>query len=401
MIISNIQSSEDFENLPSNWKVLKFGEVLQDTSSGNAKYLQSEYLQNGTIPVVDQGKDLIAGYLDGDVAPYKGNLPVIVFGDHTRHIKFIDFPFAIGADGVKVLTPKIEVNPKYLYFFLLKLELPNAGYSRHFKFLKEISIPLPPLEEQKRIAEVLDKADRLRQKDRQLLAKYDQLLQSVFLDMFGDPVKNEKGWEVKMLKEVVHQDKIITYGIVQAGPHVDEGVPYIKTGDIKKGKINTIGLSRTSLAIAKDYKRSEVQEGDIVMSIRATVGTLALVPYELNGANLTQGTARISSGPSINNYYLFNYLLSESVQRWIQNQVKGATFREITLGRLRELPVVIPPKDFQSKFERIFVTIEKQKELVQESISKTDLLFQSLLQKAFKGELSLKATEPAAALDLG
>ena len=102
---------------------LPFDEVFRDESGGNIKTLQAEYLREGKIPIVDQGKELIGGYTEDKSRLCKAELPVIVFGDHTKCLKFIDFPFALGADGVKVLRPKINANPKYLYYVLKSLRI--------------------------------------------------------------------------------------------------------------------------------------------------------------------------------------------------------------------------------------------------------------------------------------
>jgi type I restriction enzyme S subunit len=200
--------------------------------------------------------------------------------------------------------------------------------------LSSLQIPLPPLEQQKKIAAILDAADAYRQKTKALIAKYDELTQSLFLYMFGDPVIKLKKIQFAKLSEVVNSNKIITYGIVQAGENLKNGVPYIRTGDIKNGKILIEKLQKTSPEIAKSYERSKCAVGDIVMSIRATVGTIAIVPPELDGVNLTQGTARISPDTKIiDRYFLYYCLKSKDVQLKIEKQTKGATFREITLGR--------------------------------------------------------------------
>ncbi|UOG63697.1 DEAD/DEAH box helicase family protein [Leptospira noguchii] len=168
----------------------------------------------------------------------------------------------------------------------------------------------------------------------------------------------------------------------------EDGVPYIKTGDIKNGKIIVSGLSRTSKEIAKSYKRSEVKSGDIIMSIRATVGAVALLPNELDGANLTQGTARISPRRSINRFFLYHFLLSDNVQVWINKQTKGATFREITLSKLRELPVLVPPISEQFLFAEFVQHVETQRVFYQNSLTELESLYSSLSQKAFRGELT-------------
>ncbi|MDD5323131.1 MAG: restriction endonuclease subunit S [Methylococcales bacterium] len=194
-------------------------------------------------------------------------------------------------------------------------------------YIQSIKIPLPPLPEQRRIAAILDQADALRAKRREALAQLDSLTQSIFIELFGDPKVLINSGQCKELADVVAPGRIVTYGIVQAGPEVENGVPYVRTGDIKNGEILEHQLARTSYEIASSYSRSAISAGDIVMSIRATVGTTALVMESLEGGNLTQGTARISPGPEVRCEYLLNYLRTDSVQAWIQSQEKGATFR--------------------------------------------------------------------------
>lgn len=252
------------------------------------------------------------------------------------------------------------------------------------RFLDELQIPLPPIEEQRRIAAVLDVADELRAKRRQALAKLDTLTQVIFIDMFGDPSSD---WAVEELADVVADGTTVTYGIVQAGEEFEGGVPYIRTGDIVDGEIAVEKLRRTDPAIAARFPRSRIRAGEIVMSIRATVGTTALVTEAIDGANLTQGTARIAPGDTVTPLYLLHFLRSEPTQRWIQQQVKGATFREITLKRLRELPVALPPVALQREFASRLELSALAKARSRSSLQLLDTLFASLQQRAFRGEL--------------
>jgi type I restriction enzyme S subunit len=253
--------------------------------------------------------------------------------------------------------------------------------------LKGILVPLPPLPEQRQISALMDEAEALRAKRRHALAKLDSFNQSLFLELFGDPLTNPHGWPVKELQQVVKKGTIVTYGIVQAGEEFLGGVPYIRTGDIVKGEVVQDGLRHTNHAIAAKFLRSRVQAGEIVMSIRATVGTTALVPPELDGANLTQGTARISPGDETEAAYLLYYLRASGTQHWIGQQIKGATFREITLSRLREMPVLLPPLSIQQQFSEQVTSVEKLKSFQRESAAKLETLFASLQHRAFRGEL--------------
>lgn len=156
-------------------------------------------------------------------------------------------------------------------------------------------------------------------------------------------------WEVSQLKYKVKNGTSITYGIVQAGPHVDDGIPYIKTSDMSGDKLPIDGYSKTSHAIDNSYSRSKVYEGDIVIAIRASVGKCLIVPKEISGANLTQGTAKISPSGEICSDYLLAYLSSAPVQLHLNTIAKGATFKEITLDMLRRVPVLVPPIEEQKK----------------------------------------------------
>jgi restriction endonuclease S subunit len=146
-------------------------------------------------------------------------------------------------------------------------------------------------------------------------------------------------WEVNKLKDIC--TKKISYGIVQAGPHVEEGQPYIKSSDLND-KINPVTLQRTSWNIAKKYQRSTVLPGDIVFSLRGNIGVSAIVPETLPEANLTQGTARITSAKHSNDY-LINALQSEPIRNRINSVSKGSTFKEISLADLRNILLPLPP----------------------------------------------------------
>jgi type I restriction enzyme S subunit len=252
------------------------------------------------------------------------------------------------------------------------------------RIVKESKIPLPPLAEQRRIAAILDKADELRTKRREALAHLDTLTQSIFHSMFSG---NKDLQTLLPLAEAVAPGTAVTYGIVQAGEEFPGGVPYIRTGDLTGGVIAAEKLRRTDPKIAAKFARSRVSAGDIVMSIRATVGTVAITPEGLEGANLTQGTARIAPGPNLTSEYLLEFLRAEATQRWIWRNVKGATFKEITLERLRTLPVAIPPLSIQRSFSNRVAAVERLKELHLKHLAELDALFASLQQRAFKGEL--------------
>lgn len=182
---------------PPHWHVLPFIEAVKDITAGNPKLPRQDYLNAGTYPVVDQGQSLFGGYTDDPGMLANAATPAIVFGDHTRLFKFISEPFCLGADGAKILEPKADLDKKFLYHYLRSLRIESAGYSRHFKFLKENVVPVPSLPEQKRIATILDKADAIRRKRQQAIQLADEFLRAVFLDMFGDIPAKKSPFEFK------------------------------------------------------------------------------------------------------------------------------------------------------------------------------------------------------------
>lgn len=144
------------DSVPSTWEWRSFRDVFQNVTDGQRKVPQVEYLLAGPYAVVDQGKDLIGGYTDQDSLVHPDQPPFLVFGDHTRCIKFVGFPFVQGADGIKVLKAQGGVDPQYAFWLLRAIRLPDKGYSRHYKYLTASRFPLPPHAVQKALASTLD-----------------------------------------------------------------------------------------------------------------------------------------------------------------------------------------------------------------------------------------------------
>jgi type I restriction enzyme S subunit len=149
-------SESNGQQLPPGWTWASFEETCETASDSGRKVPEKAYLKAGKFPVVDQGEGLIGGYTDDHDKLFLGNTPIIVFGDHTRRFKFVDFPFAVGADGVKLISASPAWEAKCLWFFLQALKFEDRGYSRHFQFLRNASLPLPPLNEQRRIVDTLE-----------------------------------------------------------------------------------------------------------------------------------------------------------------------------------------------------------------------------------------------------
>ena len=177
-----------------------FDEIFIDKTKYGVKIQTSEYGEVGEHIIVDQGQEQIAGYTDRKDGLFE-EVPVIIFGDHTRVIKYVDVPFFLGADGVKVLRSKDEnANYKYLYYALKNVKIPNTGYNRHFKWLKDVQINYPNSDKQAEIVKILDKVSNVIKKREDELSALNDLIKARFVEMFGDPVSNSMGWHKATLE---------------------------------------------------------------------------------------------------------------------------------------------------------------------------------------------------------
>ncbi len=284
--------------------------------------------------------------------------------------------------------------------------------------LQRLLLRLPPLPEQRRIAEMLDTVDAAIQQTEALIAKLTLMKAGLLHDLLTrgldaqgqlrDPIAHPeqfkdsplgripREWEIKPLEECVRSEAPITYGIVQAGPHIEGGVPYIRTGDMAGDHLILDGLLRTSPRIAASYRRSEVRAGEIVCAIRATVGKVLEVPPELDGANLTQGTARIAPRAEINSHFLLWSLRSNYVVREFDLAIKGTTFSEITLGELRKIKVAIPQRlNEQDAVAAILDAQDARLRAEEAYCDKLKQLKQGLMRDLLTGRVRVQAAEAA------
>lgn len=252
--------------------------------------------------------------------------------------------------------------------------------------LKELFIPLPPLPIQKRIAEILDAADTLKRKDQELLKKYDELSQAIFIDMFGDPVKNEKGWEVKKLGEVC--DKI-TDGTHFSPPNESAGIPYITAKHVRQDRIdfyaNPTYISKKHHA--EIYARCKPIKGDVLyIKDGATTGVAAVNEYDFEFSMLSSLALIKPNKIQLNSYYLSCYLNNSIVKKeLIRSYMAGAAIKRFTLDKISKFEIVVPSIELQNNFELRWRKLQESVRLVMDS--KSDSLFSSLLKKAFTGEL--------------
>jgi type I restriction enzyme S subunit len=262
--------------------------------------------------------------------------------------------------------------------------------------LKKLKIPLPPIDQQKKIAAILDAADAYRQKTKALITKYEELTQSLFLDMFGDPVRNPMGWEVKNLKDLT--SKIHSGNTPKGGSkvYVNEGITFFRSQNVWKNNIVLDGVAYIDDGTHKSMMKSSLRHKDILMTKtgrinteNSSLGRAAMYLGADDRANVNGHVYLIRLNEGVNNEFVLHILTSKEYRGHIRSVcVGGIDKRQLNKGHIEDFPIISPPKEMQEKFIENLLIIRDHKDKLKLSLAQSEDLFNSLLQKAFKGELS-------------
>ena len=365
----------------SKWEYKMFEDCIEK-SKKTRQLMTSDYQSEGLYPIISQESSLISGYTNDFDFVNHFNSPVVIFGDHTRVLKYVDFDFAVGADGVKILIPKNGLNAKFLLNYLLWYKVPNLGYSRHYKLLKDISVPFPPIADQQRIVAELDSLNEMIALKQEQLKEFDKLAQSIFYDMFGDPVTNEKGWKQCILKDVTTN---ITDGDHMPPPKSETGIPFVTISNVNK-EVGQIDFSDTFFVPQEYYDNipdsKKPQVGDVLYTVTGSYG----IPILIKGNKkfcFQRHIGLIRPISKINSMFLYSWAGCQSVKRYADRVATGVAQKTVSLKALRFFPIPLPPLSLQQQFAEKIAAIEAQKELVKQSIAETQKLLDYTMDKYF------------------
>ncbi|MBI4086678.1 restriction endonuclease subunit S [Candidatus Kaiserbacteria bacterium] len=370
----------------ANYPTKKVSECVQKLPKKMGVPLK-QYETIGKFPIVDQGQDFIGGYTDKANLVYKDDLPVIVFGDHTRAIKFIDFPFVVGADGTQVLKPKDFLDPKYFYFSLMSLDIGSRGYARHFRILKEKEIPLPPLAEQKKIVAKLEsvlgkikEAKKLREEAGLAAAA---LLPAELHKIFSEG-KN-KGWEEKELGEVIKLQGGFAF---KSTEYKTNGIPLVRIKNLQNEEINFRNAVFIDKSERDNLKNFLLKVGDILIAMSgATTGKLARVSMDKLPAFLNQRVGRFVIKDNVKTDVSFLWYFLKSLQDFVLLAAYGGAQPNVGPSKIETIKIPLPPLAEQKKIvARLDALSGKiQKLQVYQKSTQADFiaLEQSVLSNAF------------------
>ncbi|EAZ98519.1 restriction endonuclease subunit S [Marinobacter sp. ELB17] len=430
----------------SEWAQVIAATGFTQISTTGKKVKTKDCLQTGRFPVIDQGQNPVAGYVDDPDRLINVSDPLIVFGDHTRAVKWVDFSFVPGADGTKILQPEPYLFPRFAYYQLRSLEIPNKGYSRHFKFLKELKFEVAPLAEQKTIAVKLDtllaqventKArleriptilKRFRQSvlaaavsgrlteewrnnrttkssPKKLLNHFEELRQiavqdenlrtgkktkykPVTIDTYGTPGDLPNSWYWIPVEALATK---VTDGVHKKPTYISNGVPFITVKNLTKG--NGISFTETNYISTHDHeefcKRTNPEKGDILISKDGTLGVVRQIRTDAIFSIFVSVALVKPADRSMSNY--LELAFQSSV---VQGQMigVGTGLQHIHLIDLRKDLIPVPPLEEQIEIvhqvDQLFAYAERVEQQVNNALARVNKLTQSILAKAFRGELT-------------
>lgn len=352
------------------------------------KTKQKKYESAGLLAIVDQGQNLVGGYSNNENMRLKCNLPVIVFGDHTCAVKYINFPFGAGADGIKVLEPKDSILPKYLYFGTkyLTLRFPDKGYARHYQHIEKMDLPVTSLPDQQRIVtrieelfSELDKSVETLQTIKQQLAVYRQ---AVLKEAFA---------HIMQKQTIREMSTIVTSGSRGWAKYYSEsGALFIRIGNLTRTGID-IDLEDTQYVDLPDKAegvRSRLQENDVLVSITADLGSIGLVPKQIQEAYINQHIAMVRFKNPSQGKFMAWYLRSEYGQKDLLKNKRGGGKLGVGLDDIRDSRV---PNISDEKAAHIVTEIESRlsvcdsiEQTVDTALSQAAAMRQSILKQAFE-----------------
>ena len=386
----------------SKWKTVNLGDIYEITSGGTPSKTRPEYYENGTIFWVKTG-DLKGKYITAtpSLITEAGlkNSSAKIFPVDTTLLAM--YGATIGACSIlkveaatnqacAAFLPNKDIDASFFYYFLcskreqfIKLGVGGAQPNISATILKKIKIYLPPLEEQKRIAAILDKASSLIDLRKQQLEKMDLLIKSKFIDMFGDPVTNPKGWEVKKLKDICTK---LTDGTHFSPENLEKGqYKYVTAKNIKENGFDFTNISYVNEKVHREiFSRCNPEYGDILYIKDGVTAGIAQINTLNEEFSLLSSVALLKQNRKIVNKYYFREALNNNhMYDRIRENMGGAAITRLTIAKINVLRIPVPPTELQNQFAEFVEKVEKQKAVMQQSMEKMETNYKALMQEYF------------------
>ena len=331
---------------------------------------------------------LVDKYLD----EYQYSEEALIMGTGgNASIHYSSGKFGTSTDCYVIYNKGAKALLKYIYYYLLgNIYILEEGFRgaglKHTnqKYIKNIKIPILSVEIQEKIVRVLDQAQALIDKRKEQIKALDQLIESIFYTMFGDPVRNEKGWEVKELEEVLLNN------VSNIKKDFKDDISYIDIGSINNNNNSIETYNNFKIKNAPSRAKRILNHGDILFStVRPNLKNIAIFDmYTENTAIGSTGFCIIRVNESlVNNKYIFNVVKNKRLTGYLVKIAEGASYPAVKDSDIKSIKISIPPLSLQNEFAQKVQIIEKQKELLEESLELLDENYKSIMDRAFKGQL--------------
>jgi type I restriction enzyme S subunit len=355
----------------------------------------------GRFPVVDQGQKFIAGYCDDESKVIDFDLPLIIFGDHTRYFKYVDFPFVLGADGTKVLLPDKKLyDPRFYYFALLSLEIPSRGYNRHFTILNERRLPLPPLHEQKKIAHILSTVQRAIEAQERIIATTTELKKALMHKLFTEGLRGEqqKHTEIGPVPESWEVLRIKAAGTVVTGStpstkkpqFYGDGYNLISPADLDNGKY--VRSAHKTLSKEGFEKCRAIPRDSVLVGCIGNVGKLGMVGDDCSATN--QQINAVITNSRFNPDFLY-YALKFSRPRLEQAAAK-VTVPILNKSNFENFQIPFPLRAEQNEIAGILGVLDQRLETASQKKAHLQDLFRTLLHELMTAKTRVHELEISA-----
>lgn len=383
--------------MATQWKQFKLEDICRSVSSRNdlIKGKQVEKYSDGLYPAFSAtGQDIWRAEFEHE------GPAIIVSAVGARCGK------CFKADGkwtaianTHIIFAKENVSRDFLFYYINNEDFwEKGGVAQPFVKIRDTlrrkSMPLPvdkggkpDLAEQRRIVAILEETEVLKKKRTEVDQKMNELIPALFVQMFGDPVRNEKGWKQFKLKELA-KIKIGPFGsLLHFVDYVDDGVPLVNPTHIIDGKIHIDPKLTVTEKKVGELSAYRMLAGDVVLGRRGEMGRCAMVTEKESGFLCGTGSLFISPSKQIDQFFLYCFISSPSIKRVLERVAKGVTMKNLNSGNIEDLSIYLPPLELQNQFAEKVKEIETQKDKQKQSTIQLDGLFQSLLANAFSGKL--------------
>jgi type I restriction enzyme S subunit len=382
------------------WKIKKFEDCLQKVKS-TKKIPKKSFLDEGRYPIISQENEFINGYWNNYNDVLKVEKPIVIFGDHTKKIKYIDFDFVKGADGIVTLLPVNEINSKFFVYQIQNFELRDLGYARHYRILKEKNIVVPPLLEQKQIVAILDEAftaiDQAKANIEKNIEYAKELFQSKLnatFEEFNEKFNSKKLGSILEILTDYHANG--SYKVLKENVELKDQEDYawmVRSTDFEKDfKKDFKYIDEHAY---NHLKKSKIFGGEIIISKIGNAGKVYVMPEIDRPCSLAMNLflLRLNKEKMISKY-LYYYLQSTKGEKQILSKLNGATTKTITKDNVRDLNIpegeVVIQNQKVLEFEKLSQKVIELENFYNQKIIDIEELKKSILQKAFAGELTGK-----------